>query len=359
MTRRVGHEPLLASEHFQTVQPARENEAIAPLPAPTGGAPYRLTLADIADDPTDKLVFQVIGDTGGIVNAAPQQAVAAAITAALPVSGARFVYHVGDFVYFNGDASQWYQQFYEPYDHVAVPIMGVPGNHDGDNSDNPAVPSLAAFVANMCAGSPQLTPQAGDANRDAMTQPNVYWTLTANLVTIIGLYSNVPSGGIISSVQQAWLQGELAAAPADRPVIVALHHPPYSADAMHGGSAAMGAVVDGAATAAKRWPDLVLSGHVHNYQRFTRVVPSPFAPPSGPKLIPYIVCGAGGYHNLHAMATDATPLPWTTPDPTVILHAAIADRYGFLTLTVEEGKISGSYTTVSEQGVAIEGADLF
>lgn len=355
--RLVGHVPLRASDTVQYLQAPRTNEAFAPLPAPPGPAPYRLELATVTADPTDKLVFNVIGDSGGIVDAIPQEAVAAALSASLPGSGARFVYHVGDLVYFNGDAAQWFPQLYEPYEKVTVPIMGIPGNHDGDNSDNPAVPSLSMFVANMCAPTPALTQQAGDSNRDAMTQPNVYWTLRAQLVTIIGLYTNVPSGGVIEPDQGAWLAGEIEAAPHDRPLIIALHHPPYSADAHHGGSAAMGAAIDKASAAAARWPDLVISGHVHDYQRFTRSAGG-LGGMTGPERIPYIVCGASGYHNLHAMAPDVGALPWQAA-PDLTLDAAIDNRYGFLTLTVQGGKISGSYTTVARDGTTVANADIF
>lgn len=41
----------------------------------------------------------------------------------------------------------------------------------------------------------QITKDAGDAWRTAMIQPNVYWTLEAPFVTIIGLYTNLPEGG--------------------------------------------------------------------------------------------------------------------------------------------------------------------
>lgn len=358
--RLLGHVPLLARDTVQYLQAPRANEAFEKLPAPTGPAPYRLALADVAaKDPLDQLVFNVIGDSGGIVDATPQKAVAAALAASLPGSGASFVYHAGDLVYFNGEDGQWFPQFYEPYDPCAVPFVGVPGNHDG--AALPGSTSLAAFLTNMCAPKPVLTADAGDAHRDAMTQPNVYWTLTTNVCTIVGLYTNVPSGGVIEPDQGAWFAGELEAAPTDRPIIVVLHHPPYSADAHHGGSLAMGQVIDKASAAAKRWPDLVLSGHVHSYQRFTRTATAfPAASGGEPpaKQIPYLVVGASGYHNLHAMAPDVGQLPWqATPD--TVLDAAIDHLYGFLTLTVTKTAIHGVYTTVSKTGTVVAVADRF
>jgi hypothetical protein len=343
----------------QSLQAARPNEKFAPLPAPTGKPPYHLALAELGADPTTKLVFYVIGDHGGIVDAIPQEAVAAALVADVTASGATFCYSLGDLVYFNGDLDQWYPQFYEPYDKLLLPIVGVPGNHDGDNSDNTAVASLTAFMENMCATPPPtLTQQAGDSNRDAMTQPNCYWTLVANLVTIIGLYTNVPSGGVVEPDQAAWLASELRSAPAGAPVIVTLHHPPYSADATHGGSLQMGQLIDTAARSSGRWPDLVLAGHVHDYQRFTRTVTDLGARAGQHKEIPYIVCGAGGYHNLHRLAPDVGHLPWQATADTV-LNAGIDHLWGFLTVTVENGTISGTYTTVARTGTATAKADTF
>lgn len=43
-----------------------------------------------------------------------------------------FLYHLGDVVYFYGEASNYYPQFYEPYAFYPVPIFAIPGNHDGD-----------------------------------------------------------------------------------------------------------------------------------------------------------------------------------------------------------------------------------
>ena len=67
-----------------------------------------------------------------------------------------------------------------------------------------------------------------------MIQPNVYWTLLTPVVSIIGLYSNVPEHGVLHPDQLAWLVGELKTLPASLPLLVTLHHPPYSADDHHG-----------------------------------------------------------------------------------------------------------------------------
>ena len=346
LKRRFGLEPNEAAMMVQRAQGYRPNEAFCLLPTPSGLYPYRLPLSSVIADPSDELVFHAGGDTGGVADPNPQLAVAAAMTADAGSSGATFFYHLGDVGYYNGRDSVYYPQFYEPYLHYPGPIFAIPGNHDGDNSDDTTVPSLTGFVTNFCQKQPMLTADAQDVNRDALDQPNVFWTLTANLATIIGLYTNVPSGGQVDNDQAAWFQVELAAAPKEVPLIVALHHPPYSADAMHGGSARMGSLIDTACAAAGRWPNLVLSGHVHDYQAFTRIDTA-----TRPK-IKYLVAGASGYHNLHAMAPGIGALPWAVPGSDVTLDAYCDTAWGFLTLTITAKGIHGVYTTVDRTGKA-------
>jgi 3',5'-cyclic AMP phosphodiesterase CpdA len=157
-------------------------------------------------------------------------------------ANAAFFYHLGDVVYYNGEASGYYEQFYDPYLRYDAPIFAIPGNHDGDALPEEG-PSLAAFVDNFCAPTPLITQEAGEAQRHAMTQPNVYWTLQAPYATIIGLYTNVPVGGQLDNDQIAWFQAELQAAPQERALIVAMHHPIYSFDTFHRWIAARGAAI--------------------------------------------------------------------------------------------------------------------
>jgi Calcineurin-like phosphoesterase len=298
-----------ASTQFTKRHRFHGNQRFEPLPPPTGDYPYRLRLEDVVRpdqlarvSETSALVFQTIGDTGGIKSPEPQQIVAYHMENdfSLPDPPA-FLYHLGDVVYYNGAYSEYYPQFYEPYAHYPAPILAIPGNHDGDPLDPLVETSLSAFASNFCAPYPHLLPEAQEVQRDAMTQPNVYWTLVAPLVTIVGLYTNVPEGGRLDEDQIDWLQGELSDAAKDRAVLVALHHPVYSADAHHGGSARMGEVLDAAIKASGRTPDLILTAHVHNYQRFTRMLDD--------REIPYIVAGAGGYWHLHYIHGQGRPGP--------------------------------------------------
>ncbi|HLJ08813.1 MAG TPA: metallophosphoesterase [Acidimicrobiia bacterium] len=347
MARRVGLSSNVTARD-QLSHDRHPEAGIQPLPDGQGGRAGAGAVG-IAHD-TTPLTFLVIGDHGGVKDPDPQNAVSNAMQArvvAQPVPS--FVYSVGDIVYYNGDATEYGPQFYEAYGHLQLPIVGIPGNHDGDTTDGPSRTPLDTFMANFCSASPALPKGNEEYGRDTETQPYCDWTLQLAGVTIVGVYTNVPSGGHLETVQTDWLTAELKAAATDRPLIVTLHHPPYSIDAMHGGSAKMASALDAAFQASGRTPDLVLSGHVHDYQRFTRVI--------GTASVPYIVIGNGGYHNLHRLAADAQPGEELSPG--VTFEYGDDKNWGYLELTVQGSTISGSYTSVTKEGAATAGADTW
>jgi hypothetical protein len=327
-------------------------QVFQPLPAATGQPPFRLELASVIGAPAvaaieqaGTLVFHAVGDTGGVTSPQAQQIVANWMehdceTLTPPPA---FFYHLGDVVYFDGERNRYYDEFYEPYLHYPGPILAIPGNHDGDLGIPPVGSSLEGFIVNFCAATATVTADARDVARPAMTQPNCYWTLGAPLVTVIGLYTNCPEHGVVEQEQADWFRGELAAADKSKALIVALHHPPYSADDHHGASQPMRQLLTDAFTGSGRTPDLVLSGHVHNYQRFS-------VPKAGGKALTFIVAGAGGYPNLHNMANvngAPPPIPWTDPGSGATLESYNQEqRHGFLRLTVSKTGIAGVYTTV-------------
>ncbi|MFD8997867.1 metallophosphoesterase family protein [Streptomyces abikoensis] len=336
------------------MEPPRDTH-FRPLPSPTGAAPFRLDLSNVLDARTyaaiaeaGSLTFHMNGDMGGIQDAVPQELVAVGMEADLevgtgPAGKPAFLYVVGDCVYFNGEIAQYYAQFYQPYELYAAPIFAVPGNHDGENL--PGGSTLDGFVRNFCAPEPVKMPEAQDSHRTAMVQPNVYWTLLTPCVNFVGLYSNVPAGGEIQPDQAEWLAGELETLPVDVPIIVTLHHPPYSADDHHSGSTYMKTVIEDAAAAAGRHPDMIVAGHVHDYQRLTKTT-------TDGAQYPYLVTGAGGYHNLHAIRkVDGEkmipPVTFadTTGDP-VTLDSYCDDQHGFLRLSVDRQKFTGRYYRV-------------
>jgi hypothetical protein len=292
------------------------------------------------------LAFHIMGDCGGVKFPEPQQIVADHLERDVQEAPAAhradpaFLYLLGDVVYYYGAATEYHHQFYEPYIHYSLPIVAIPGNHDGDVDPHDPRPSLAAFVENFCAAAPSITSEAGDSTREAMTQPYVYWTFEAPFMTIIGLYSNVPEGGQLDQQQISWFESELANAPEDKALLVTMHHPVFSGDVFHSGSLYMQGILDDAIQRTGRGPDAVFAGHVHNYQRFTRTRAS--------VTVPYIVAGAGGYWHLHAMA-DHNGAPVTAPlelSDELTLESFSQDRHGFMRVVVSQTQLHGDYLTV-------------
>jgi hypothetical protein len=332
-----------------------------PLPTPNGPAPFRYDLSNLltADDVkkiTDAgvLVFHSVGDTGDF-RGEQMDFVSAMMTHdanTLPDNQKpAFYYHLGDVVYFAGDIIGYPDNFYQTYKDYPAFIVSIAGNHDcqpDDPADGPGDPDktpLDGWVQNFMAKDP-TEPGSREVltGRTRMDLPNVYWTFTTPFATIIGLFSNVgESQGEIHQDQIDWFKGELTAADAKKALIVTVHHPPFSGDSEHSGSSAVDKVLSTSFQVTGRYPNLVLSGHVHNYQRFTSVV----AGPKGQVQIPYIVAGAGGYKNLGKLQK----INGAYPDPTKPLAVGASltlerydhDDFGFLRLEVSKTQIVGTY----------------
>jgi acid phosphatase type 7 len=341
---------------FQTIIDPQKNppQPFRALPAPTGAAPYRLSLDSVisADaikliESSGQMVFHAVGDTGGVNTPTYEENVANYMEADFsgndPSTHPSFFYHLGDVVYYDGELANYFPEFYEPYANYPGPVFAIPGNHDGDIDPQTKESSLEGFVRNFCSQVPGHTPEGRDAVRTTMIQPNVYWTLLTPLVTFVGLYSNCPEGGQLSQTQIDWLQSELKAAPEDRALIVAVHHPIYSAYGSKPGSQHLWGVLDSAATTTGRLPDLVLSGHVHDYQRFTGVLNG--------KNVPMIVAGAGGYNKqLHTLAKifHTSKLPITMKGSTGQLENFNDSQHGYLRITVTKKRLVCEYVVVPD-----------
>ncbi len=341
-------------------------DEVQPIPAPVVPQP-RLDLASVLPSTVmtsitnaKKLVFHAVGDTGAAkVNSfqsaaqaiANEASVADAMSRDVSHSGPTtpaFFFHLGDVVYNFGEGQYYYDQFYEPFRSYDRPIFAIPGNHDGSvfgtDPNVPQVPTLAAFLRNFCDSSPGPSPDSGGLVRSTMTQPGVYFTLDAPFVSIIGLYTNVLEGpGVISSqggayprvgdAQLEFLKAELQRlAPArkalERAVIIACHHPPASVDGKHGGTTGLADDIDTASKAAGFWPDAVLSGHAHLYQRFTRKT-------TDGRQIPYVVAGSGGFAATKPTA-GLPQAPITNGEYTLVKNPII--EFGYLTITIDMTK---------------------
>jgi len=300
-----------------------------------------------------------------------------------------FLFHLGDIVYNFGESQYYYDQFYEPFRNYAAPIFAVPGNHDSFMIPNTTAANapLTTFTRNFCATSPALTPEAGSLHRTAMTQPGVYFTLDAPFVRIIGLFSNaLEDPGLISSQknqktkwpgvpddQLAYLAAQLKNIKAQNytgAVLIAVHHPPFSyapppkaggGGGTHIGNTLMLREVDTICQAQGVYPHAFLSGHAHNYQRYTRKLSF------GGKnySVPFIVAGDGGFNVKPIVysrggVTPPPPAPgaqvsYLDPNPAVkatglTIEQSNQTNYGYLRIIVNSKQLRIEFHPVSNAG---------
>jgi hypothetical protein len=355
-----------------------------PIPAPWSSPPVLsldqvLAASDVAAiQNSGNIVFHAVGDTGGVKDPSHQFAVADALSADLAgktwQSGLpAFFYHLGDVVYYFGQEQYYYDQFYDPYRNYNAPIFAIPGNHDGVLYSGEAVPySLQPFYSNFCTQTPTHASIAAGVSRTTMTQPGVYFTLDAPFVKIIGLYSNTSegstqgliSGGAAGTAQLTFLEQQLATAVSERSqgdvraLIIAVHHPPFTGSSQHTPNPVMLTDIDNACTQAGILPDLVLSGHSHLYERYTRVVQG--------RQIPFVVVGTGGYFSLSTFITGsggAKPTPPVTGTDAngnpLTLEAYSDTQWGFLRLTVSAASLACEFLVVGAQSGSSSVQDSF
>ncbi|HMK79363.1 MAG TPA: metallophosphoesterase [Xanthobacteraceae bacterium] len=348
----------------------KASDLLQPIPKPREDPPV-MALADVLG--TDavqqitaakSITLHCVGDTGGIHEPANQFAVADAMAADLEgktyQSGRpALFYHLGDVVYYLGQELYYYEQFYDPYRDYDGPILGIPGNHDGMVSPSIKQKTLQGFLDNFCTAKPAHNPDAQGHARTTMTQPGVYFTLDAPFVKIIGLYSNISEGttsGVlagkkIGDAQLTFLQQQLKTAAQqrqqgdNRALLIAVHHPPFTGSSKHAPSPAVLKDIDAACKQANIQPDMVLSGHAHLYERYTRVV--------GHNQIPFLVAGCGGYYNLSGLKPGKHGTKPTTPASgtdgvgnKLTLETYNDTDFGYLTLTVSAAQIDCKFVTV-------------
>jgi hypothetical protein len=150
----------------------------------------------------------------------------------------------------------------------------------------------------------------------------------------------------IGDDQLAFLKSELQRLAPDRnagnrAVIIAVHHPPLSVDSLHAGSTGEQTDLDTVCQEAGLWPDAILSGHAHLYQRFTRI--------AGPnkKETPYITAGSGGFAATPPQ-TAAGPAPITIGDDTMVIDPIV--KFGFLKVTCDAKTLCITFNSPSPNG---------
>lgn len=269
-----------------------------------------------------QIVFHSVGDTGNVKGPQDEDSVSDKMVADFDEPNPRevpsFFLHLGDVVYSFGESKYYYDQFYDVFRDYPAPILAIAGNHDGMVAPQTGAQTLTAFLENFCAAGkpPHRTPEAGELARTAQIQPGVYFTFEAPFVRVLCLYSNtLEDPGVISDeggtypylgqTQLTYLRSALQRIKDEKfagAILIAVHHPPYTAVTHqyyddspafgdHGGSPEMLKEIDAACTETGVWPHAVLSGHAHNYQRFTRTKDG--------RQTPFIVAGNGG----HAIAS--------------------------------------------------------
>ncbi len=256
------------------------------------------------------------------------------------VGSPAYFLHLGDVIYFNNTDPGYLEQFYQPYKHYPGKIIAIAGNHDGEVRGGNQSATLVAFLKNFCPPQPTVHAAAGTILREMVAQPGVYWHLDCPFLDLIGLYTNVADGpGYLveapgGPAQMKWFGKRLDAIAKARStpgkrraLILCLHHPPYS-NGGHAGSPRVVTALQSTFDAAKIIPDVVLSGHSHNYQRHTRRLQ--FAGESWE--IPYFVTGFGG-HNLSGFQVA---IGQQTEDTTFDKSLA---GYGYLLLDVNPQRI--------------------
>jgi hypothetical protein len=347
--RSLGVQPQRAKAAKQLQATKYSKAGVQPLPEPYAAAKVTPDSLGIKD-PGDGITFFVAGDTGGIKTPGPQNAVSCAMQSLLRKWKPSAFLHLGDVVYFNGDESEYQPQFYEPYGGLPLPVVAIPGNHDGDTTDDPSRAPLDTFMANFCDSKPSV-PAADptfEFKRHTQTQPSHDFAVEFEAVTIVGVYTNVASGGHFEEQQVAFLTEAFSKAPAGKQLWLAGHHPPFSVDAHHGGAVRVWETYQKVISVSGRTPDVILGGHVHDYQRFTLGSPATQSP------VTFLLSGNGGYHNLHKLASDARA--GETLADGVTFEYGDDGRYGFLALTVKGGKTSGEYVAVTP-GSMPDGSD--
>jgi calcineurin-like phosphoesterase family protein len=304
-----------------------------------------------------QMVFHAVGDTGDVNGTGITKDLATQMETQYNAAGGNgnpaFLYNLGDVVYYNGVTTDYRDQFYDPYKFYPPAIVAIPGNHDGQtivNKGDPPdpEPSLKGFFANFC--DSKRNPSQSSPYRYTMNQPWPYWVLNTPFATFIGLYSNV--GGSLdlstdnSQPQYNWFVNQLQQADKKKALILTVHHCPFSLDSEHGGYPDILDAIDQASAAAGgRYPDMVLSGHVHNYQRFQRVI--------GTAPYIYIVAGNGGYasvktmHQLQLEPKTNAKIPVGKPFQTTMAGVSLMSYNevlpGFLRITVDKQFIRGEY----------------
>ncbi len=167
---------------------------------------------------------------------------------------------LGDNAYPNGSVAD-YATFYDPnWGAFKSKTSPSPGNHEYQTA------GAAGYFAYFTGVQP-------------------YYSFDLGTWHLVSLNSEIPVGA--GSAQETWLKADLAAN-AGKCILAYWHQPRWSSSSTHGSNATYGQLWQDLHNASA---DIVLNGHVHNYERFARQNPAGMAAGDG---IREFVVGTGG-----------------------------------------------------------------
>jgi hypothetical protein len=119
----------------------------------------------------------------------------------------------------------------------------------------------------------------------------------------------------------------------------------------HGGSPLMLKDIDTACANTGLWPHAILSGHAHNYQRFTRSLDN--------RETPFVVAGNGGHalqpltrHGLPALRTPAIQEPLSNGKDQIVFENYDDTEYGYLRIIADAQQLRIEYHPASDGDAA-------
>lgn len=225
--------------------------------------------------------------------------------------GTDFMIIMGDVVYPAGDAVDYEDRFYRPYQDYRAPIYGVPGNHDwyddlhgfmrhfctakehsSEAHDHGSMTRWQLTLKRLLWRDPKMTDEAAVTRMQTLRarpeqvadQPGPYFAIDAGPLLIVGIDTGIT--GIIDRDQAKWLQEISRRSP--KPKFLVTGKPLYVDGKRHPSLIEDGhGTVDDIVTSSENNYVAAIGGDVHNYQRY------PVTLKDG-RTLQYIVNGGGG-----------------------------------------------------------------
>jgi hypothetical protein len=287
---------------------------------PDSGDPVVTAVGDMSCDPTDP---NFNGGAGTSTNCAEAR-VSSRMAAETDIDG---MLGLGDYQYLCDDLNDFAVSYTPTWGNMNPFITPVAGNHEysrGTDAGGNACPTTNKTAQNYFS----YFANSGSSWVGGGSHPSTagHFSFDIGGWHIIALNANCGKGGVggcsATSPQTTWLANDLEAT--SQPCILAYWHQPRWT----------GTSSNDSATAA--WwdllydahADLVLNGHIHNYQRFGVLNPSGQADANG---IREVIVGTGG-ENLGGFSSTANP------KPTVRLK-----KFGYLRLVLHPTSYDGTF----------------